>query len=311
MDYSAVGAISTRIRVTDYVSVTQIYLRNNFTLSRPLEPSDIKPRLLGHWGTCHGINVFYTNIKTWNPEAHCMIGPGHGFPALQAQLWLDGKLEQYYPEATITESGLAYISKQFSWPYGFPSHSSPETPEVILEGGELGYCVGVAYGAALNRPGSTIAVLIGDGEMETASLLASLNLNKFIVNGRGNGRVLPVLHLNDYKISAPTIYGRISEHELHSLIRGFGYTPIDIDGDDAEAFQMALRASERYNYPFIIMRTPKGETGPAYVDGKKIAGNYLSHQVPLGHAATDENELRQLETWLRSYNINWQEVFHA
>jgi len=313
MDHGTVGDIQRQTRINDYLSVAQIYLQDNFTLSRPLEPGDIKPRLLGHWGTCHGISVYYANLANYykDRKVEYLVGPGHGFPAIQAHLWLDGTLAQFYKEATLDESGLAYVCKQFSWPYGFPSHASPATPSVILEGGELGYSVGVAYGTVLNRPDTLAAVLIGDGEMETASLLASLNLNKFIRFGHGNGRVLPILHLNYYKISAPTIYGRISEFELNSLIRGFGYTPLDIDGDDTEAFQLALRAADTMEYPFIIMRTEKGETGPRYVDGKKIEGNYLSHQVPLSDAKTNPEHLAQLEAWLRSYDINWQEVFHA
>jgi xylulose-5-phosphate/fructose-6-phosphate phosphoketolase len=305
-----VGKLTTRIRITDYISVAQLFLRDNFQLDRPLQSDDIKPRLLGHWGTCHGINVFYANLIHAHPDAKLMIGPGHGFPALQANLWLDGELERYYPAATRDPAGLAYICQQFSWPHGFPSHASPFTPGVILEGGELGYSLGVAYGAALNRRQDFISVLIGDGEMETASLLASLNLTKF-TDLDHDARVLPVLHLNSYKISAPTIYGRMSDHELHSLLRGFGFTPLDVHGDRTIDFQTALQEATSLDHPFIIMRTAKGATGPDYLDGAKIAGNYLSHQIPLPLAKTDPEQLNLLEQWLRSYDIHWQEVFHG
>lgn len=310
MDHASVGKLERRIRTTDYLAAAQHYLQSNFLLEKPLISEDIKARLLGHWGTCHGINVWYTNVRHVFPEAHMMIGPGHGFAALQAQLWYDDGLAAYYPEATKTPEGVAYICRQFSWPYGFPSHSSPFTPDVILEGGELGYSVGQAYGAALNRRGETFCVLIGDGEMETAALLASLNLTK-IVNVKNDARVLPVLHLNSYKISGPTVYGRMSVHELHSLIRGFGYNPLDVNGDDILAFQDALEQSKDLEHPFIIMRTEKGATGPDYVDGKKIAGNYLAHQIPLADCKTNPEHLAALETWLRSYDINWEEVFHG
>jgi xylulose-5-phosphate/fructose-6-phosphate phosphoketolase len=310
MDHASVGKLQQRVALADYVSVAQLFLRDNFTLARPLAPDDIKPRLLGHWGTCHGINVFYANLRQAFPDIKLVIGPGHGFPALQANLWLDGELARYDVQATVTPAGLAYICQNFSWPYGFPSHASPFTPGVILEGGELGYSLGQAYGAALGRPQDTIAVLIGDGEMETASLLASLNLSKLVDRTR-DARVLPVLHLNSYKISAPTIYGRISEHELHSLLRGFGYQPLDVSDHATEDFQATLQRASQLDYPFIIMHSDKGATGPDYLDGQKIAGNYLSHQIPLPLAKTDPAQLAALETWLRSYQINWQEVFHG
>jgi xylulose-5-phosphate/fructose-6-phosphate phosphoketolase len=288
----------------------QIFLQSNFQLTEPLTFEDVKPRLLGHWGTCHGINAFYSNIHAYRPDTKFLIGPGHGFPALQAQLYLDGVLAKYDPQATLDADGLAYVCRNFSWPYGFPSHASPFTPGVILEGGELGYSLGQAYGAALNRPDDFIAVLIGDGEMETATLLASLNLNKLIkLDGKTNARVLPVLHLNSYKISAPTIYAAISDFELASLLRGFGYDPIFINGDDIPEFQTALRTAETLDYPFIIMRTPKGETGPAYVDGHKVAGNYLSHQVPLPEAKSNIDQLEMLQDWLASYKVDRDELF--
>jgi xylulose-5-phosphate/fructose-6-phosphate phosphoketolase len=316
-----IDKLAKRVRAADYLSVTQIYLQSNFLVKAPLKPDDIKPRLLGHWGTCHGINLAYANLKAFlgkdgkTDNFEFVLGPGHGFPALQANLFLDGDLLAIDPRTTLDEAGIAYISKEFSWPHGFPSHSSPVTPGIITEGGELGYSLGAAYGAALasDNPDKTIAVLIGDGEMETASLLASLNLNKII---KTTAKVLPILHLNGYKISAPSIYARISDRELKALLRGFGYEPIHINGENAEAFQLALEEAEKFENPFIIMETDKGATGPEYLNGEKIAGNYLSHQVPLPLAKTNDAELEDLEHWLRSYRFdeifpNLQEVSYG
>jgi xylulose-5-phosphate/fructose-6-phosphate phosphoketolase len=292
-------------------------LRDNFLLERKLEFSDVKPRLLGHFGTCHGISLAYGNLRVWKEEMGLtdfmfVLGVGHGFPALQANLFLDGELLKYYPEASLDEKGVAYIAKQFSWPFGFPSHASPLTPEVILEGGELGYSLGVSFGAVLNAEKRVVACLIGDGEMETASLLASLNLNK-LVSPRSNGIVLPILHLNGYKISGPTIYGRMSEKELRDLLKGFGYAPYFVNGEKTEDFQMILqeigevyrrlKRGEEERLPFLVMKTEKGFGAPEIVHGEKVAGNYLSHQVPLPKAGTDEEELRLLEEWLKSYHF--------
>lgn len=289
-----------RIDFCNYLSVAQIFLQDNFLLNRPLSASDIKPRLLGHWGTCPGINIAYANLKARFPEMEFILGPGHGFPALQANLFVDGELEKVYPEAKLNLHGIEYICRNFSWPYGFPSHASPATPGVIAEGGELGYSLATAYGAALGKPEKLIAVLIGDGELETATALSSLNLNR-LLNSDENGHVLPILHLNGYKISAPTIYGRASERELMQMFRGFGFDPVMIDGTNNEEFQQALSNLKRNT--FIIMKTPKGYTGPKQLDGKKLEGNCLSHQVPLPQAKTDENQLKMLEKWLQSYNI--------
>jgi xylulose-5-phosphate/fructose-6-phosphate phosphoketolase len=307
-----INKLEKRVRAADYLTVTQIFLQDNFLLKSPLKPEDIKPRLLGHWGTCHGINLAYANLKAFfgkdnkTDNFEFVLGPGHGFPALQANLFLDGDLLQIDPKATLDEAGIAYISKYFSWPYGFPSHSNPETPGIITEGGELGYSLGAAYGAALasDNPNKTIAVLIGDGEMETATLLSSLNLNKLL---KTSPKVLPILHLNGYKISAPSIYARISDRELKNLLRGFGYEPIQVDGEDIGAFQLALEQAEDLKNPFIIMKTDKGATGPKLLNGEKVAGNYLSHQVPLPLAKTDASELLELEHWLHSYCFN--EIF--
>lgn len=291
--------IKHRIRAADYLAVVQLYLKDNFLLERPLTPEDIKPRLLGHWGTCHGINVAYANLKSYfgdDPNFSLVLGPGHGFPALQANLFLDGDLEKVDPKATVNEAGIAYICKHFSWPDGFPSHASPYTPGIITEGGELGYALANAYGVALGHPEKTLAVLIGDGELETATAIDSLNL-KNLLGGAKNGKILPILHLNGYKISAPSIYARKSEREMSELIRGFGFTPVWIDGDDPEVFQTALM--EDVDSPFYILKTEKGASGPNR--------HQDAHQIPLKNPKTNPEELKQLEEWLKSYNF--AEVF--
>ncbi len=294
---SAVGIaeiedIKKRIKLCDYLVVAQLFLQDNFTLERELTHDDIKPRLLGHWGTCHGINVAYANLKARfsdDPNYSFILGPGHGFPALNANLWLDGELEKVDPRATVDRAGLEYICREFSWPDGFPSHASPITPGVITEGGELGYALANAYGMNLGHPEKTTAALIGDGELETATALASLNLRDLLASEK-NGKVLPILHLNGYKISAPSIYARKSERELNELIRGFGFTPRWV-GEDVEDFQAAL--NEEIDSPFYIMQTEKGEGGPNR--------HHEAHQIPLKNPKTDTDELKQLEEWLRSY----------
>ena len=296
----SIEKINHRIAFCNYLSVAQIFLQDNFLLNRPLSSSDIKPRLLGHWGSCPGINIAYANFKARFPAMQFILGPGHGFPALQANLFYDGELAEYYPEATTNLRGIEYICKNFSWPYGFPSHASPITPNVIAEGGELGYSLATAYGAALGNPNKTIVCLIGDGELETATALASLNLNK-LLNSKHHAHVIPVLHLNGYKISAPTIYGRSSERELMQLFRGFGYDPVMVDGTNTEEFQTILSNLKRNS--FIIMKTPKGYTGPKELDGLKIEDNCAAHQVPLPLAKSDDTQLRMLEEWLKAYNF--------
>lgn len=351
--------ILRRVRACDYLSVAQLFLQDNFLLERPLTADDIKPRLLGHWGTCHGINTAYANLRVFfcprdqeeiakdkDREAviraasrskskvateqaiairdraprqadesepcenfHFILGPGHGFPALQANLFFDGDLEKVDLAATRDAKGLAYICRNFSWPGGFPSHASPITPGVVCEGGELGYALGAAYGLALGHPEQTIAVMIGDGELETATALASLNLVKLLGNHHYHGLVLPILHLNGYKISGPTVYGRKSKRELSGLIRGFGYTPLTVAGDTPEAFQSVLRDLAKFEHPFIIFESVKGETGPKELDHKKVAGNYLAHQIPLPDAKTNPEQLKELNNWLVSYEFN--ELFDA
>lgn len=301
---SAVGIeniekIKRRIQAADYLAVAQLYLKDNFLLERPLKPEDIKPRLLGHWGTCHGINVAYANLKNYfkgDQNFSFVLGPGHGFPALQANLFLDGDLLKVDPRATLDAKGIEYICRNFSWPDGFPSHASPFTPGIITEGGELGYALANAYGIALGHPEKTIAVLIGDGELETATAIDSLNLRNLLV-GSKNGKVLPILHLNGYKISGPSIYARKSERELNELIRGFGFTPIWIDGNDVESFQLVLMKDVAT--PFYVLQNEKGYGGPNQ--------HQDAHQIPLKNPRTDNEELEKLEEWLKSYNF--AEVF--
>ena len=303
---SEIASLRRRVRAADYLTVAELFLSDNFLLKRPLSFADIKSRLLGHWGTCHGINTVYANIKFRNPEIQFVLGPGHGFPALQANLFLDGELEKIDEKATRSLDGIAYLCKNFSFPGGFPSHSSPLTPTVITEGGELGYALGAAYGAVLGHPEKTVAVLLGDGEFETGSALASLNFSK-LVGGSGNGRVLPILSLNGYKISGPTVFARKSEREQAEMIRGFGYTPIVVADEGPELFQLALARAEEFKNPFIIFKNEKGHTGPEEVDGSKVAGNYLAHQIPLPLAKSDETQLKLLEDWLKSYHF--EELF--
>jgi len=321
--------LKKKIRATNYLTVAQLFLKSNFLLEKPLDFNDVKPRLLGHFGTCPGINLAYACLKEYyknNENFSFVLGPGHGFPALQANLFVDGDLEKVDEKATRDEDGIAYVCKSFSFPGGFPSHASPVTPGVICEGGELGYALGTGYGYALGHPERTVAVLIGDGEFETATALSSMNLNK-IIGGSANGNVLPILHLNGYKISAPTISGRKSERELNELIRGFGFEPILVRGDNddpnlaisyaisdfknaldkADEIFRKIRRDENLNPPFIIMKTDKGLTGPEELNGVKVRGNFKSHQIPLLNAKTDEKELKMLESWLKSYRF--YEVF--
>ncbi len=301
--------IQRRVRACDYLVVAQLYLKENALLKNPLQKSHVKPRLLGHWGTCHGINLAYANLKNFykdNPNFSFILGPGHGFPALQANLFIDGDLLKVDKKATRNAAGIEYICKEFSWPGGFPSHASPLTPGVISEGGELGYALATAYGSALGQPQKIVVVLLGDGEFETATALASMNLVKLFAT-EANGLVLPILHLNGYKISGPTISARKSERELKEQIRGFGYTPISIDGEDVDEFQLALEKANELAHSrqpaFIIMKTEKGATGPKFLNGQKIAGNYLAHQIPLKNPRTDDEELNMLNDWLKSYHF--------
>lgn len=298
--------IRRHVRAADYLTVAQLFLARNFLLEKPLEFDDVKPRLLGHWGTCHGINVAHANLRHFyrsyraGTDLQFVLGPGHGFPALNANLFLDGELEKVDKQATRNLSGIEYLCKNFSAPGGFPSHASPLTPGVIVEGGELGYALGAAFGAALGHPEKTVAVLVGDGEFETGTALASLNLTK-LIDGETNGRVLPILHANGYKISGPTVFARKSEREQKEMIRGFGFAPVVIESDNPSKWQIALEKCLNLPHPFIIYKSEKGETGPDEVNGEKIKGNYAAHQIPLPLAKSDKGQLTLLEDWLRSY----------
>lgn len=323
---TSIETIKKYVRAANYLSAAQIYLQDNFLLDRKLTFDDIKPRLLGHWGTCPGINFVYANlnavIQKHNADVMFVLGTGHGFPALQANLYLEGTLGKYYPQATQNLEGLSYIIKNFSWPYGFPSHSSPGAPGVILEGGELGYALSVSYGAALDNPDLTVACLIGDGEAETGPTATAWHLNKFL-DPKTNGSVLPILHLNGYKISGPTIFGRMSNRELKSLFYGYGYDPYIVEGANIyekmavvmeKCYQqiLAIRTAARGSdtppvaprLPMIILKTEKGWTGIKKLHGQKIEGNHLSHQVVGPNAKTDKVELKAIEKWLLSYKFN-------
>lgn len=325
--HNDLDTIRANVRAANYLSAAQIYLQDNFLLQRPLTPEDIKPRLLGHWGTCPGINFTYAHlnrlITTHDADIMFVLGPGHGFPALQANLFIEGTLGKYYSSCSQDGEGVAHICRNFSWPYGFPSHSNPGTPGVILEGGELGYSLSTSYGAALDNPGLIVACLVGDGEAETGPTAAAWHANK-LIDPLTNGTVLPILHLNGYKISGPTIFGRMSNHELRNLFYGYGYEPHIVEGSDAEIYEImntklelcyeTIRGlqsgrisdspEEAIRLPMIILRTPKGWTGIKELHGSKIEGNYLSHQVVAPHAKRDHVELAALEKWLKSYRFD-------
>jgi xylulose-5-phosphate/fructose-6-phosphate phosphoketolase len=321
-------ALSKFIRAADYLSAVQIYLQDNFLLENPLAPEHIKPRLLGHWGTCPGINFTYAHINraiiAHDLNMMFVLGPGHGFPAIQSNLFLEGTLSKYYPDVPRTADGMAQMAKRFSWPYGFPSHSNPEAPGVILEGGELGYSLATSYGAILDNPELIVACLIGDGEAETGPTATAWHLNK-LVDPATNGAVLPILHLNGYKISGPTFFGRMSDDELSSLFIGYGYEPHIVDAytDDSvhatmaktlDAAIEAIRFTQHCaregtlhkppRWPMIILRSPKGWHSIDALDGKRITDNHYSHQVIAELAKTDEGHLQALESWLRSYQFN-------
>jgi len=318
-------AIEQYVRAANYLTVAQIFLQKNTLLTEPLTFDDIKPRLLGHWGTCPGINFIYANlnylIKKHKMSTMLILGPGHGFPALQANLFIEGTLKKYYPEVTENLEGLEYLCKNFCWPYGFPSHTNPGTPGAILEGGELGYSLSTAYGAILDNPDLLVACIVGDGEAETGPTATAWHLSKFI-DPVTCGAVLPILHLNGYKIGGPTIFGRMTNKELKSLFYGYGYHPIIVGGRDVYknmvtsleyAYQMIQDIQKKHRagqikgfarFPMIILQTKKGWTGPKKLNGKKIEGNNLAHQVILTEAKTDKKELKILEKWLKSYKFN-------
>ncbi|MBC6463004.1 phosphoketolase [Actinomadura sp. HBU206391] len=312
-------------RAANYLSVGQIYLRDNPLLNEPLRPEHIKPRLLGHWGTSPGLNFCYVHlnrvIKSRDLNMIYIMGPGHGGPAAVANAWLEGTYTEVYPHVTRDAAGMARLFRQFSYPGGIPSHVAPETPGSIHEGGELGYSLAHAYGAAFDNPDLVVACIVGDGEAETGPLATSWHSNKFL-DPVGDGAVLPILHLNGYKIANPAVLARIPEAELLSLLEGYGHRPILVAGDDPYTTHRAMAAAldeataeiaaiqyrarregvtERPRWPMIVLRTPKGWTGPKQVDGLPVEGTWRAHQVPLPGVRDNPEHLAQLQAWLRSY----------
>jgi len=312
-------------RAANYLSVGQIYLMANPLLREPLRLEHIKPRLLGHWGTTPGLNFIYVHlnrlIKRHDLSVLYIAGPGHGGPGMVANTYLEGSYSEVYPNIGHGEQGLQRLFKQFSFPGGIPSHVAPETPGSIHEGGELGYSLAHAYGAAFDHPDLLVACVIGDGEAETGPLAASWHSNKFL-NAARDGAVLPILHLNGYKIANPTLLSRLEPGELESLLRGYGHKPYFVEGDDPELMHplmaQTLEAAwldiaeiqrrareegvlERPHWPMIVLRSPKGWTGPKTVDGKSVEGTWRAHQVPLAELREKPEHLRQLEEWMQSY----------
>jgi len=320
-------------RAANYLSVGQIYLYDNVLLKQPLRLHHIKPRLLGHWGTTPGLNFIYVHlnriIKERDLSMIYVTGPGHGGPGLVANTYLEGTYSQVYPDVSQDEAGLRRLFTQFSFPGGIPSHVAPETPGSINEGRELGYSLSHAYGAAFDNPDLIVACVIGDGEAETGSLATSWHSNKFL-NPVHDGAVLPILHLNGYKIAGPTVLARISRNELESLFRGYGYSPYFVEGDDPEAMHQLMAATldkvfadlhevrhdarergfaHRPRWPMIILLSPKGWTGPKVVDGNPIEGTFRAHQVPVADFAAHPEHINILERWMKSYRP--EELFDA
>ena len=312
-------------RAANYLSVGQIYLYDNPLLKKPLTLEHIKPRLLGHWGTTPGLNLIYVHlnriIKQYDLNIIYITGPGHGGPGLVANTYLEGTYSEVYPDITADEPGMKKLFKQFSFPGGIPSHVAPETPGSIHEGGELGYSLVHAYGAVFDNPDLLVACVVGDGEAETGALAASWHSNKFL-NPVHDGAVLPILHLNGYKIASPTVLARIPQAELEQLFRGYGYNPYFVEGDVPEQVHQLLASTldtvvaeikqiqdeartkgftTRAQWPMIILRTPKGWTCPKIVDGLQVEGTWRSHQVPLAELATKPEHIKLLEQWMQSY----------
>jgi xylulose-5-phosphate/fructose-6-phosphate phosphoketolase len=312
-------------RATNYLSVGQIYLYDNPLLQEPLKLEHVKPRLLGHWGTTPGLNFIYVHlnrlIKLHDLNMLYIAGPGHGGPGLVANTYLEGTYSEFYPDISQDAAGMQRLFKQFSFPGGIPSHVAPETPGSIHEGGELGYALVHAYGAVFDNPNLLAACVIGDGEAETGPLAASWHSNKFL-NPARDGAVIPILHLNGYKIANPTVLARLSDDELTSLLIGYGHKPYFVEGDDAETMHQLMAAtldaviaeiqeiqksarergfSARPRWPVIVLRSPKGWTGPKSVDGLPTENSYRSHQVPLAELAAKPDHLKMLEEWMQSY----------
>jgi xylulose-5-phosphate/fructose-6-phosphate phosphoketolase len=312
-------------RAANYLAVGQIYLYDNPLLRKPLTKEHIKPRLLGHWGTTPGLNFVYVHlnrvIKKHGLNAIYIAGPGHGGPGVVANTYLEGTYSEVYPNIGQDEDGMKRLFTQFSFPGGIPSHCAPETPGSIHEGGELGYALSHAYGAAYDNPDLLVACVVGDGEAETGPMATSWHSNKFL-NATTDGAVLPILHLNGYKIANPTVLARISHEELEQLFRGYGYSPYFVEGDDPETMHQLMANTldsvvqeirdiqaharnggrgERPRWPMIVLRTPKGWTGPKEVDGKKTESSWRSHQVPLSELHENPAHVKLLEEWMQSY----------
>jgi len=312
-------------RAANYLSVGQIYLYDNPLLKEPLRLEHVKPRLLGHWGTTPGLNFVYVHlnriIRKYDLSVIDVTGPGHGGPGLVANTYLEGTYSEFYPNISQDEQGMKRLFTQFSFPGGIPSHVAPETPGSINEGGELGYALSHAYGAAFDNPDLLVACVVGDGEAETGPMATSWHSNKFL-NPARDGAVLPILHLNGYKIAGPTVLARIPHDELEALFRGYGYTPYFVEGDDPEAMHQLMAATldtvvaeiqriqrdarangftVRPRWPMIILRSPKGWTGPESVDGKPIEGTFRAHQVPVTNFIKAPDHLKILEQWMKSY----------
>jgi xylulose-5-phosphate/fructose-6-phosphate phosphoketolase len=312
-------------RAANYLSVGQTYLYDNPLLKQPLKKEHVKPRLVGHWGTTPGLNFIYVHlnrvIKARDLDMIYIIGPGHGGPGIVANTWLEGTYSEVFPNISQDEEGMKRLFKQFSFPGGIPSHVAPETPGSIHEGGELGYALSHAFGAAFDNPKLVVAAIVGDGEAETGPLATSWHSNKFL-NPANDGAVLPILHLNGYKIANPCVLARISHEELEQLMRGYGYAPIFVEGhepakmhqamaaalDEAlgeiERIQVAARengVTERPRWPMIVLRSPKGWTCPKVIDGKPAEGSWRSHQVPMGEMHEKPEHIKILEQWMKSY----------
>ncbi|MDE3153930.1 MAG: phosphoketolase family protein [Acidobacteriota bacterium] len=312
-------------RAANYLSVGQIYLMANPLLREPLKPEHIKPRLLGHWGTSPGLNFIYVHlnraIKARDLDMIYVIGPGHGGPALVAQTYLEGTYSEIYPNIPQNAEGMQRLFKQFSFPGGVPSHVAPETPGSIHEGGELGYAMSHAHGAVFDNPDLIACCIVGDGEAETGPMATSWHSNKFL-NPVRDGAVLPVLHLNGYKINNPTVFGRMGDDELRQFFGGCGYAPHFVEGDEPEAMHQKMaatldrvlddiaaiqrlsrsgKAKGRPRWPMIVLRSPKGWTGPKVVDGQPVEGTYRAHQVPIPNVKTDPKHLKQLQQWMAGY----------
>jgi len=320
------GRLHRYWRAANYLSVGQIYLLDNPLLREPLRPEHVKPRLLGHWGTTPGLNFIYAHlnraIRAYDLNAIYICGPGHGGPGMVANTYLEGTYSEIYPDVARDADGLRKLFRQFSFPGGIPSHAAPETPGSIHEGGELGYALVHAYGAAFDNPDLLVACVVGDGEAETGALAASWQSNHFL-NPARDGAVLPILHLNGYKIANPTVLGRLDDEAIRHFFAGHGYEPLFVEGSEPapmhrlmadtldkaigriHAIQRAAREGrgndEPGKWPMIVLRSPKGWTGPKEVDGLKVEGFWRAHQVPIPNARSNPDHLRQLEEWMRGY----------